>query len=255
MLLILSLLFILPGCSRTDEPAQQPAKELLIYCGITMIKPMSEIAGLIEKQETCKITITKGGSGNLLKSIRANRIGDLYLPGSDSYIKTCQKEELISDSVFVGRNKAVMMVRKDNPMNISSNLDNLLRKDLYVVIGNPNSGSIGRETKKILEKRQIFKGVMDNARLLTTDSKDLINVLKNKEADLVINWFATSTWPENQAFVDVLPIESRFAAPKNLVLGLLKTSRYPEIAREFMNLASSEQGRAIFQKYGLYDVP
>jgi molybdate transport system substrate-binding protein len=150
---LLSTLLFLPGCSPTNESTSNPQKELLIYCGITMIKPMSEIARLIEKQENCKITITKGGSGNLLKSIRANRIGDLYLSGSDSYIKSCKEEGLITESAFVGRNKAVMMVQKGNPTNISSNLDYLLRKDLYVVIGNPNSGSIGWETKKSWKRK------------------------------------------------------------------------------------------------------
>ncbi len=241
-----------PGCSDSDNPAQQ--KELLIYCGITMIKPMSEIARIIEKQENCKIIITKGGSGNLLKSIRVNKVGDLYLPGSDSYIKTSIKEKLVVDTVFVGYNKAAIMVQKGNPKGITAKLDNLTSKDYYVVIGNPDSGSIGRETKKILDKKGIFEKAQDNARAITTDSKDLVLVLKRKEADIVINWYATSTWDENVSYMDVLPIDEQYAAKKKLVIGLLTTSKYPEIAGKFMEYAGSDKGRAIFNKYGLYDV-
>jgi molybdate transport system substrate-binding protein len=248
--LITCLFCLFAACENQTEKEKTP-KELLIYCGITMIRPMTKIANIIEKQENCKIIITKGGSGNLLKSIKANKMGDLYLPGSDSYIKTCLKENLVSKSALVGHNIAQMMVQKGNPKSITPDLENLLNPEYYVVLGNPQSGSIGRETKKILDKKGIFNKAMANARLLTTDSKDLIKMLKNKEADLVINWYATSVWPENKPYVDVLKINPRYVEPKKLVLGILKTSKYPEIAEKFLNYASSEKGRAIFAEFGL----
>jgi len=245
------------SCQSSNEKAKKKEqKELLIYCGITMIKPMTEIKEILENQENCKIVITKGGSGNLLKSIIHNKKGDLYLPGSDAYYTKIGKESpgIILDTVFVGYNKAAIMVQKGNPKNISNNLNNLMESKYSVVIGNPESGSIGKETKKILDRKGIFKEVEENAIKLTTDSKDLVRVLEENEADIVINWYATSTWEENLSFIDVLPIDEKFAQKKKLVLGLLNTSKYPEIAKKFMSLASSKQGREIFRKYGLLDV-
>ena len=235
-------------------PQVIPKKELLVYCGMTMIKPMAEIAAALEKHEDIKISIIKGGSGNLLKSIRFNRLGDLYLPGSESYINQAKAEGLISRSVHVGYNKAAMMVREGNPKGIKPNLDALKSPDYYIVIGNPDSGSIGKETKKILTSADIFGDVMLNAGELTTDSKRLIEVLKDGEADLVINWYATATWPENSDLIDPLPIDERYADKKRLVLGLLSTARYPQIAKKFMDYAASDEGRRIFERYGLYTV-
>ncbi|MGD9212194.1 MAG: substrate-binding domain-containing protein, partial [Desulfobacteraceae bacterium] len=77
-----TLLLSVTQSSCSKQEAHKTEKELLVYCGITMIKPISEIAGKIEQQHSCKITITKGGSGNLLQSIKVNQVGDLYLPGS-----------------------------------------------------------------------------------------------------------------------------------------------------------------------------
>ena len=229
-------------------------RELLVYCGVTMVKPISEIAQRIEATEHCKIIITKGGSGNLLRAIEVNRIGDLYLPGSDSYIQTCIDQGLISETVHVGYNKAALMVQEGNPKGISADLDSLLSPDYRIVIGDPDSGSIGRETKKILDRKGIFEQVAANALLLTTDSKDLVNVLRDKQADIVINWYATSTWPQNAPYMDVLSIDEQYASKKKLVLGLLKFSRYPDIARKFMAYASSPEGQALFREYGLLDV-
>lgn len=249
-LMVLVVMLAPMSCSSSKEPEQNP--ELLIYCGITMIKPMTEIANKIEKNCPCNIIITKGGSGNLLKSIQVNQVGDLYLPGSDSYIKTCLKDGIVTDAVPVGHNKAALMVQKGNPRGITADLNNLTRKDYYVVVGNSKSGSIGRETQKILEAKGIYDQVLTNARRLTTDSKDLVKVLADKEADLVVNWYATATWPENEPYVDALPIDANYAKPKKLVLGLLRYSRHPEIARKFMAVAASAEGKAVFKKYGLY---
>ncbi|MES9940727.1 MAG: substrate-binding domain-containing protein [Candidatus Thiodiazotropha sp. 6PLUC2] len=236
-------------------PPQPPyKKELLVYCGITLIKPMSEIASILEEREGIKISIIKGGSGNLLKSIRFNRIGDLYLPGSESYIKQANDEGLISESIHVGYNKAALMVRKGNPKKVKPDLSELLRPDLYVVLGNADSGSIGKETKKILSSAGLLENVMLNVRELTTDSKRLTDVINNSEADLVINWFAPSTWPENSNFIDTLPIDEQYANKKRLVLGLLSTAKYPKIARLFLDYASSKDGIDIFNRYGLYSV-
>ncbi len=237
------------------EPNQpKPKKELLVYCGITMIQPMSQIASIIEKRENVKISILKGGSGDLLDSIRFNQIGDLYLPGSESYIEESIAEGLVSHALHVGYNKAAMMVREGNPKSIPPSLDALKNPDLYVVIGNPNSGSIGKETKKILAAADIFDEVMINAKELTTDSKRLVSVLKKDEADLVINWYATSTWEENAPFIDAISIDENLAKKKRLMLGLLITSKYPDIAAKFMDYAVSTEGQKIFDRYGLYQI-
>jgi molybdate transport system substrate-binding protein len=242
----LGQLFLSPQPSTTK-------KELLVYCGITMIKPISVIAALIEKREDIKISIIKGGSGNLLKSIKFNRQGDLFLPGSESYIRQAMDEGLINKTVDVGYNKAAMMVREGNPKGIQS-LDALKSPSLYIVIGNPDSGSIGKETKTILISAEMFEDVMSNVKEMTTDSKRLIEVLKDGEADLVINWHATATWPENAKHIDAIPIDHHFAKKKRLVLGLLSTAKHPEIAMKFMDYAASDEGRRIFDRYGLYQV-
>ena len=100
----------------------------------------------------------------------------------------------------------------------------------------------------------IFDQAMGHVHSLEAQSSALIDALENGEADLIINWYATSTWPENAPYVDALPISEEYASRKKLVLGLLSTSEHPDIARKFMEYAASEAGQELFDKYGLYDV-
>jgi len=229
-------------------------KELLIYCGITMVKPMIEIGKMLEESENCVVKMIKGGSGNLLKSIKFNKAGDLYLPGSKFYIDKCIKEKLVSEIVHVGYNKAAMMVQKGNPLRLKPDLNNFLKPDIFRAIADPDSGSIGREAKKIFTRKGIYEKVISKMNQLTTDSKNLITILKDKRADIVINWYATSVWEQNRDFVDVLPIDEKYAQKKKLVIGLLKFSRSKKLARKFMSLAGSSEGQKIFRRYGFLDI-
>lgn len=248
------ILFVFYACNSQDHNEPEKKKEMLIYCGITMIKPILEIAELIEANEDIDIIITKDGSGNLMKSMLYSKTGDLYLPGSDKYYQMLDNDHpgVVLDKVLVGYNKAVIMVQKGNPLGMTGDLNELTKKEFAVVIGNPGSGSIGKETQSILEKKGIYATALKNSMKLSTDSKDLVKLLINKEADIVINWYAVSTWDENKDYMDVIEINPDFAKEKKLVLGLLKYSQNKETARKFMVLASSEKGQAIFKKHGFH---
>ena len=245
------------GMNTETENSDNNHNELLIYCGITMIAPMTEIAEIIEKQENCHIRITKDGSGNLLKSIVHNQTGDLYLPGSDRYHKMIEEQYdgLVIERTFVGYNKAVLLVQKGNPDGFTADLKQLVDPHFGVIIGDPDSGSIGKEAKAILDRAGIFDAVVNNAMIFATDSKDILKAVKSGQADVGINWCATATWGDNDQYIDVIEIDPKFSKPKSLIIGMLKYTEHPEICRAFMELASSEQGHEIFRKHGLYFDP
>ena len=54
---------------------------LLFYCGATMVRPMKQIAARYTRRYGTEVLIIQGGSGDLLRRIKALKKGDLYLPG------------------------------------------------------------------------------------------------------------------------------------------------------------------------------
>jgi molybdate transport system substrate-binding protein len=242
--------FFLMSCGNNSD---QQVKELLIYCGITMVKPISEIARIIEKKENIKIHISQGGSQDLYDSLKISQKGDIYFPGSASYREKNLTDGLLKDAQLVGYNQAALMVQKNNPKQITGDVHQLLRQDLLVAICNPESGSVGRETKKILDRLGIYKQVVENTAILNADSRTLNNSLKNKKADVTINWRATAFFKSNIDFIDVINLSPEVAIPKKLQLNLLSFSEHPEIAKRFMNYTASAEGQSIFRKYGFLD--
>lgn len=225
---------------------------LIFYCGITMVKPITEMAKIIEKKHHCEIKISQGGSKDLYDALKFSQKGDLYLPGSDSYRKNNLKDGFFLDSKYIGYNQAALFVQKGNPLHVKG-LEDLVRHDLSVILCDPNSGSIGRMTKKSLttyKGEAFFYQVFDNASQIGTDSRNLNKALIEKKADLTINWRATAFWPENNQHIDVIELPEEIAPKKKLVINLLSFSQHKEIARDFIDFAASKEGQAIMKKYG-----
>ena len=195
-ILLLAPLFLVGGCD--SKPEQAGKAEILAYIGITMAKPMAEIAAVMEKKHGVSVIITQGGSEDLYQSLKMARKGDLYMPGSSSYRERHLSEGLLGEFVMVGYNQAAFLVAKGNPKEVTGDIDQILREDLALVICNPESGSIGRETKRILTEVGSYDEVFEGAEFLTTDSRNLNNALRNGDADLIINWRATAFFNKNR---------------------------------------------------------
>lgn len=243
---ILSIIFT---CSLFFTQAQAK-KELLFYIGITMVQPIQELAKIFEEDCDCSIKILQGGSQDLYESIRMSQTGDLYLPGSISYCDRYKPEGLLIEHVKVGYNRASMMVKKGNPLAIEADLSALSNPQYKVVLGNQESGSIGNATKRILTNFGNYEEALLNSVYLAPDSRNLIRALKDGDADLILNWHATSFWPENKDEVEALLLSEKQSPKSILALTLLKTSKHPELAKKFMELAISPKGRDIFQSFG-----
>jgi len=155
-------------------------------------------------------------------------------------------------TVTVGHNHPTLIVQKDNPLYISADLENLADKKYRVIIASSKSSSIGKVTENILRSHSLYQKVLNNVLYLTTDSKDLMLSIRNKKADLALNWYAMAQWDENREFMDALPLQGKDVPHNMLVLGLLRSSVYPDIAARFMELAASPQGREILDRYGFY---
>lgn len=251
----LACLAVLAAPLALPNPAQaDTAKpEMLIYCGITMVRPMTDIARTFEQRENVKITLAQGGSEDLYQSLKKSRVGDLYLPGEPTYRSKYLSEGLLQDVVTVGYNQLAILVKKGNPKQVKGHPKELLRKDLAVIIGNAESGSVGKESKDVLDTLGIYAQVLDASIYLAPDSRGLNNAMKQGEADAILNWRATGFFADNARVVDVIDLPANLAKPQALLLNLLSFSNHRELAKRFMTFAAGDEGQAIFRRYGFLD--
>jgi len=229
--------------------------ELLFYCGITMVKPMSKISKIIEQKYNVKIKIIQGGSGDLYDSLYNSKKGDLYLPGSESYIKKHLKDKLFGYRKYVGYNQIAIFVQPNNPKNVKS-LNDLIRDDLSVSLGNPETCSMGKASVKVLKKyggEEFLEKVEENILLYSIDSRDFNQLLKSNQIDTGLNWKATAFFPANRGKIDIVEIDEKYAPKKKLILTMLNFSKHKDIVKKFIDFATSKEGKKIMKQYGFLD--
>ncbi len=244
LLLVLSFVFAVPTF------AASAPNNLLIYCGITMVRPITDIARLFEKNEKITIAIAQGGSEDLYQSAKKSLQGDLYLPGEPIFRTKHQAEGLLGEYLSLGLNQMGLIVQKGNPKKVKPDLKELLRKDLTVVLGSSESGSVGVEAKRILTEAGLYTKVAAKVEQMLPDSRSIIIAMRKGEADVTMSWRATGYFPDNIAFLDVLDLPANVATPQELQLTMLTFSKNKELARKFMEFAAGPQGQAIFNRYG-----
>ncbi|NPA11335.1 MAG: solute-binding protein [Epsilonproteobacteria bacterium] len=221
------------------------AKELVFYCGITMAKPMAELADKFHKKTGISIKIIPGSSKGLLKTIKKSKMGDLYLPGSEKYV--LNNKTLFPAYEYVGFNKLAIIVKSSNPKNIKT-LNDLLRKDVKDVLCNYKLSSCGKESKKVLQKKGIFWKVYDKCISIELDSKPLNNMVLTY-ADAGLNWKATTKWKEFKNKLKAIDIKE--AKKHNLYLAVIKYSKELEKAKKFLNFV--KQNIDVMKRYGFED--
>jgi molybdate transport system substrate-binding protein len=254
-LIWLCLGLLLVSCSSEDSKplpttATEPHKELLVFCGITMIDPVRDLMSQFEQANKVRMTMSYGGSSDLMQSIKLNKTGDIYFPGGDSFIAEADKEGLLKERQPVGVNQAALFVRKGNPKGLSGDLGQLLQPGLQVGIGHPDLGSIGKEAKRILDAKGIYTQVVAASAMLQPDSKALCGVLKEGKVDVVLNWKAVLHFQDNAEHMEMLPILGGYATPHKLTMAVVSFSREPKLANRFLEFCASGQGRAVFARYG-----
>jgi len=246
------ILTLLQGCdSNKKYKNQQFNQNITIYSGVTMIKPLQVLTQIYQKKHpNVQFNIISGASGYLLKSLLKLKTGDIYFPGSNSYRIKNQSLGIFKESIFVGYNRIAMIVKKGNPKNLTSNLNYLVNPNYSVVLASPDSGSIGKASYKLLKSAGLLEMVYQNITYFTTDSARLNNAIIKNEADVVLNWYATSQWPEYKNRVQAILLETKKFPPKKLELNLLSYSKKPQKTLDFMKFCGSKTGLKTFYNYG-----
>jgi molybdate transport system substrate-binding protein len=248
-------LSILAACAFSLLASAALAQEtgMLIYCGITMVRPITELARSFEQREKVSIRIAQGGSEDLYQSAKKAQQGDIYFPGEPSYLDKHKAEGLLGDFKLVGYNQLAIFVQEGNPKKVKPELSELLRQDLTLVVGNAESGSVGLETKQVLDRFKMYPAVVKKAAFMMPDSRSLALSFKRGDADVALSWRATAFFPDNAPFMDAIALDPKIAEPQALLLIQLTFSKSPTLARKFIDYVASSEGQAVFRKFGFLD--
>lgn len=233
--------------SELTQSAVEKPQSLIVYCGAGMRKPMDEIGPLFEERYGITIYYNYAGSGHLLNQIGLAQMGDVYQPGAMYYFDIAKEKSFTDHEKLVAYHVPVIAVPKGNPANITC-LADLTKPGVRVAMGDPEACAIGELGNKILEKNGIKDAVEKNTIARGATVNALIVYVSTGDVDAAITWRESVLFALDET--DVVEIPGNENIIKTIPIGVLTFSENKEYAGNFVDFVTSDEGKAIYEKYG-----
>jgi len=243
----LVFLLVWTGGTGNRSSSRQP---LMLYCAAGMSHPVAEVAKEYQDQSGVAIRVQYGGSGALLSNLRAANTGDLYLAADASYIEIAREQDLIAETIPLAILRPVIASAKGNPKRIHSARD-LLRDDLRVALGNPDAGSIGKQTQIAMTRAGLWedlKQAVQSRGVFKPTVNDVANDVKIGTVDAGVVWDSIAAqYPELEVAAPLIE-DPNFLM--EVTIAVLRSSRQPTEALRFARyLSARDKGLEAFRRH------
>jgi len=240
------LLVWTPG-TRRQQGGQPP---LVLYCAAGVNPPVTEIVKNYQEEFGITVSVQYGGSGTLLSSLRVAQTGDLYLAADASYIQIARQQGLIAETIPLATQRPVIATAKGNPKKIQS-VQDLLRADVRLALGNPDAASIGKQTEAALRKAGLWenlKQAVQTRGVFKPTVNDVANDVKIGTVDAGVVWDAVARQYPELEIVAPLTEDPNFVM--EITVAVLRSSRQRAAAHRFARyLSAQDKGLKVFQRH------
>ncbi len=221
-------------------------RELIIHCGNSMRVAMEEIADEFQKRSGIGVVFNFGGSAELLPLIEFGGRGDLYIC-HDPYAEILEEKNLLVDYTVAGRLEPVILVQKGNPFGVKG-LSGLGAGGMRVSSVDPRYATAGRMIHEVLDREPWGEEVRGNIVIESRGHSDAALALLTGHVDAALVWnFLAALYSED---LDSISTGMNFPEEIRVTLCRLTTSTNEKEAIEFMEFASSDFAKDVFERYG-----
>ncbi len=237
ILSIVLTLTIFNGCKKNENNI------LKLYCGAGLRRAVDVIKVEFEKKTGIKVEVDYGGSGIIIARAKETKDGDLFLPGSVSYVELLQEQAgIVKSKHQISYFVPAIIVQKGNPKNIQ-NLKDLTKKENKVALGKAKACAIGKLSTKIFKNANLDRNKLDAKESLTVNELGIW--VKMKAVDAAIVWDVIAANVADS--VEVIKIPKEHNIISTVSIAVLTTSKNTSTAEKFIEFITSKEGQKILK--------
>lgn len=224
--------------------------ELTISAAASLKDVFAELEKMYkEVKPNFTLTTTLAGSGTLQQQIEQGAPVDIFFSAATSNMKTLQDKGLMLDGTVKNmlRNRLVLVVPNDTKLTLDA-FDKVTDASVKkIAVGEPKTVPAGKYAEDVFTKL----GILDAVKAKVVYAKDVREVLTwvetgNVDAGAVYSTDAMSS--DKVKIVADAPADSH--TPIIYPAGVVKASKSPDAARDFLIFLNSDAAKAVFVKYG-----
>ena len=260
---------LVSGCSTTETsatptPTAAPvsATEIKVFAAGALNDVFTNISNQYEAEHPgVTVMCDFDSSPNLQTQIEQGAEADVFASAAPSFMNNLKSEGYMNNSTignFVS-NKVALIVPKDNKANITT-LKDLARPGVRIAYG-ASSIPISTYASQVLSKMSnnttygadYQKNVMRNVISNETTVNFIVSKVALDEVDAGFV-YVSDVPSEYKDKVTVITIPDQFQPTIVWPIGVLKASKSPSVAQDFINYVRSPKGNATMRAYGFVPV-
>ncbi|MEL7242831.1 MAG: molybdate ABC transporter substrate-binding protein [Cyanobacteria bacterium J06573_2] len=242
------------GCNQVTSITNSQTVELTVSAAASMQDALSEVAKAYQEEfPDTKITYNFASSGTLTQQIKQGAPVDIFISANEKFMDELEKKKLLLSGTrknFLKNNVVLIVPKKDNidKTNNISDFQQLTNPNIKrFSIGEPESVPAGQYAKQVLDNLEIY----DKIKSKTVFAKNVRQVLSYVESGNVDAGIVYATDAKISGKITVLATASENNhKPIIYPVAVIKRSKNPETAKNFIQFQFSNRAKNTFKKYG-----
>ncbi|HYM00088.1 MAG TPA: molybdate ABC transporter substrate-binding protein [Blastocatellia bacterium] len=240
------LAFALSLISSCGRPVAK-SNELTVAAAADLQPALNEIAKSFETETGTTVVISYGSSGNLTQQIENGAPFDVFAAANVSFVDSLVNMGLVDPATkrVYAQGQITLWQRKDSKIQVSSLADLAKPEVNHVAIANPEHAPYGIAAIQALKS----SGAYDQVKPKLVYAENIAETLQFAEsgnADAAIVARAISDRPDGKWTA----IDGSLHQPINQAVCIIKASRKPVIARQFLDFLNKPEALAVLKRYG-----
>ncbi len=237
-----ALVLVLPlaACGAGDEDDDQGAGELTVLAAASLTDAYEDLAGQFESEHDADVTFSFGSSTDLAEQAADGAPGDVLATADETSMQVAEDADVTGDVTTFATNVMVIVTPPDNPAGIES-LDDL---DGTTWVRCTDEVPCGRVALGVLDDH----GVTAEPASLEEDVRATLDKVISGEADAGLVYASDAVAAgDDVATVEIPGADERLTSYH---VTTLAQSEDPDLAREWVELVTSEEGQRALTEAG-----
>lgn len=234
---------LISGCSSAEQPAAENTK-IMVFAAASLKKTFTDIGEQFKSENPgSSLEFSFAGSSDLVTQLTQGAEADVFASADTKNMdKAAQAGLLAGVPVNFASNTLTIAVAPGNPKKIASFKD-LTQQGLNVVVCAPQV-PCGSATQKFEQ----VAGVTLNPVSEESSVSDVLNKVTTGQADAGLVYVTDAKGAGDK--VAEVPFPEAAGAVNTYPIAVLKGSKYPELARKFVDLVTGESGQKVLGAAG-----
>ena len=246
------------GGSGGSGGEQSEGSTLTVLAASSLTDAFGELEGTIEEQNGgVDVSTSFAGSSELLTQIQQRAPADVFASADEEKMNTALEEGLVAEPEVFVRNRPVVIVPADNPDGIEEFRD-LAEADAQIVLAE-EAVPIARYVEEVLDNADAEYGVgfAQSVRDKIVSREANVRASANRvalgEADATFVYVSDVT-EDIRDQVRAVEIPEELNVIATYTVATIEGSENPELARAWVDLALSDEGQRVLEKYNFEPV-